>query len=138
MKSFLIHFFGAIIFFVKKRPIVSFFAFVFILNILTMPFRNSSVEQKPIAKILSPAEIAEKEKQDKFIADRHQHLLMLMVAIENSAFDPDALKMGDPKYYNNGVCIPANGKNRFGAYVGFKDYCYLIDKKGKWYMRNDD
>ena len=78
---------------------------------------------------------AEKEKQRKFSEERTTREYLLKSMVRKSAFDPDAMKFGETKYFSNGVCIYANGKNRFGAYVGFKEYCYLINKKGEWYIQ---
>ena len=77
----------------------------------------------------------EKEKQKKFSEERVNREYLLKGMIRKSAFDPDAMKFGETKYFSNGVCVYANGKNRFGAYVGFKEYCYLINKKGEWYIQ---
>ena len=79
---------------------------------------------------LTPAQ----RKQREFESKRVVMGYLLSHGIKNSAFDPDALKIKEPVYYSNGVCVSANGKNRFGAYVGWKEYCYLVDKKGKWVL----
>ena len=76
---------------------------------------------------MTPAERAQKAFED----ERAYRGFVLTTAIKTSAFDEDALKIKSPVYYKNGVCVSANGKNRFGAYVGWQEHCYLI-KNGKW------
>lgn len=80
---------------------------------------------------------ADEEKKKKFDEERTYRAYLLKELVKKSAFDADALKFGETKYYKNGVCIYANGKNRFGAYVGFKEYCYLINAKGEWYIQEN-
>jgi hypothetical protein len=86
---------------------------------------------KQSATPAKPELTEEQKKQKDFNAERTVRAWVLEAAIKKSAFDPDALKINRPVYYTNGVCVSANGKNRFGAYVGFQDYCYLIDN-GVW------
>lgn len=80
---------------------------------------------------MTPAEKEAELKQKAFVAMRTLYGNMLTNQIKASAFDPDALKIKSPEYYKNGVCVQANGKNRFGAYVGFQEYCYLYEND-KW------
>ena len=86
---------------------------------------------KQSATPAKPELTEEQKKQKDFDAERTARAWVLEAAIKKSAFDPDALKINRPVYYKNGVCVSANGKNRFGAYVGFQDYCYLIEN-GVW------
>ena len=76
---------------------------------------------------MTPAERA----QQKFENERAVFGHLLRKQIKESAFDPDALKLDGPKNYKDGVCVKANGKNRFGAYVGWQEHCYIY-KDGKW------
>jgi len=80
---------------------------------------------------LSPAERKKEDDQKAFETERTARGLILYSLVKKSAFDPDALKIKSPEYYKNGVCVSANGKNRFGAYVGWQDYCYTYSN-GKW------
>jgi hypothetical protein len=94
-------------------------------------------ESKPVAKVQKPVAAVveltpEEKKQKEFDAARTARGYVLTQMIRASAFDPDALKINRPEYYSNGVCVSANGKNRFGAYVGFQKYCYIVDAKGEW------
>jgi hypothetical protein len=73
--------------------------------------------------VVSPEDQARKS----FEAERTARGWYLTTLIRKSAFDEDALKTKSPKYYKNGVCVEANGKNRFGAYVGWQEYCYLYE-----------
>jgi hypothetical protein len=73
----------------------------------------------------------EERKQEEFVKARTFYGSMLAGMIKSTAFDPDALKLKSPEYYKNGVCIQANGKNRFGAYVGWQEHCYLLEGD-KW------
>jgi hypothetical protein len=85
--------------------------------------------EAPVATVeLTP----EEKKQKAFESERTVRGYILTKAIKESAFDSDALKIERPKYYSNGVCVRANGKNRFGAYVGWQEYCYLVNDKGVW------
>ena len=80
---------------------------------------------------MSPAERDAEVKQKTFLAMRTLYGSILTTEIKKSAFDPGALQMKSPEYYKNGVCVQANGKNRFGAYVGFQEHCYLYEND-KW------
>ena len=85
------------------------------------------------AKVQPKPELTAEEKKQKAFEDtRSTYGYVLTALIKKSAFDPDALKINRPEYFKNGVCVSANGKNRFGAYVGFQDYCYLVDDTGNW------
>jgi hypothetical protein len=55
----------------------------------------------------------------------------LRVLVTSFARDPKSLEFdyNSWKYYSNGVCVRANGKNAFGGYTGFKEYCLLKDAK---------
>jgi hypothetical protein len=79
----------------------------------------------------APTLTPEQSKQKAFESSRSLYGYLLTQQIKKSAFDEDSLKIKTPKYYNNGVCVEANGKNRFGAYVGWKEYCYLVEN-GTW------
>lgn len=76
-----------------------------------------------------------KDEKEKFEKTRYTYELLLKSSIRTSAYDPDSLIFGNTDYYSNGVCIHVNGKNRFGGYVGFKEYCAMMDKNGKWKIR---
>jgi hypothetical protein len=80
---------------------------------------------------LTPAERKKEDDQKSFETERTARGLVLYSLVKKSAFDPDALKLKGPNYYKDGVCVSANGKNRFGAYVGWQDYCYTY-KNSKW------
>jgi hypothetical protein len=85
------------------------------------------------AKVQPKPELTAEEKKKKEFEDtRSTYGYVLTALIKKSAFDPDALKINRPEYFKNGVCVSANGKNRFGAYVGFQEYCYLVDDTGNW------
>ena len=73
----------------------------------------------------------EERKQEEFVKARTFYGSMLAGLIKSTAFDPDALKLKSPEYYKDGVCVQANGKNRFGAYVGWQEHCYVL-KGDKW------
>ncbi len=93
-------------------------------------------EPKPKAAVAAPvAQVEltpEQKKQKDFEAARSTYGYLLTQLIKKSAYDPDALKIKSPDYYKNGVCVQANGKNRFGGYVGWQEYCYLVNAKGVW------
>ena len=84
---------------------------------------------------MTPAERDREAKQKAFEAERTVRGYLLTQQIKAAAFDPDALKIKSPEYFKNGVCVSANGKNRFGAYVGWKEYCYLVNDKGVWTLQ---
>jgi hypothetical protein len=81
---------------------------------------------------LTPSQRAAEDRKRMIEKDRVVYGQLLTRSIKENAFDPKALQLRSPRYYNNGVCVEANGKNRFGAYVGWQKHCYLIDNKGKW------
>jgi hypothetical protein len=92
-------------------------------------------ETKPKAAAAPVAQVEltpEQKKQKDFEAARSTYGYLLTQLIKKSAFDEDALKIKSPEYFKNGVCVKANGKNRFGAYVGWQEYCYLVNDKGTW------
>jgi hypothetical protein len=93
---------------------------------------KDSIQSNVYRSVCKDAVVVEDKKKKDFESERYVRGMMLVSAIKKSAFDPDAIKMSSPKYFSNGVCVEANGKNRFGAYVGAKDYCWLVDKKGVW------
>lgn len=74
----------------------------------------------------------EEQKAQKFQNDLIIRGRILEEAIRKTALDEDSLKFRDPLYYKNGVCIQVNGKNRFGAYVGWQEHCTLVNNKGIW------
>ena len=74
----------------------------------------------------------EEQKAQKFQNDLIVRGQLLEEAIRKTALDEDSLKFRDPVYYKNGVCIQANGKNRFGGYVGWQEHCALVNNKGIW------
>ena len=90
------------------------------------------------AAVVAPAPVAqveptpEQKKQKAFEASRTTYGYLLTQLIKKSAFDEDALKIKSPEYFKNGVCVKANGKNRFGAYVGWQEHCYLVNDKDVW------
>ena len=97
----------------------------------------SGKKEEPKTKVVAPVVAAveltpEQKKEKEFDAARTARGYVLTQLIKASAFDPDALKINRPEYYSDGVCVSANGKNRFGAYVGFQKYCYIVDAKGEW------
>jgi hypothetical protein len=81
----------------------------------------------PKQEVSTPALTPEQQKKKAFESSRALYGYLLTQQIKKSAFDEDALKIKSPQYYSNGVCVEANGKNRFGAYVGWKEYCYLVE-----------
>jgi ABC-type xylose transport system permease subunit len=80
---------------------------------------------------LTPEQRDAELKQKAFESERTLRGYILTKSVKESAFDPDALKIKSPEYYKDGVCVSANGKNRFGAYVGWTQYCYIY-KNGVW------
>jgi hypothetical protein len=80
---------------------------------------------------LTPEQRDAELKQKAFESERTLRGYILTQSVKESAFDPDALKIKRPEYYKDGVCVSANGKNRFGAYVGWTQYCYTY-KNGVW------
>jgi hypothetical protein len=108
---------------------------------LTFYIKNSedSVAKREAEIVAIKAEKAAKEAAmtpeeraaRDFDAERTARAYILQASIKQSAFDPDALKIKRPEYYKDGVCVSANGKNRFGAYVGWTQYCYTY-KNGVW------
>jgi hypothetical protein len=101
-------------------------------SLISTPAKSSSTpsvtaQPAPVAE-LTP----EEKKQKEFKDARALRGAVLYSMIKKSAFDEDALKIKAPVNYTNGVCVEANGKNRFGAYVGWQEYCYLVDAKGEW------
>ena len=88
-------------------------------------------KEKARLDAMTPAEREAEIKQKDFEAARTVYGILLVKTIKESAYDPDALKIDGPKYYKNGVCVKANGKNRFGGYVGWQEHCFLNDT-GKW------
>jgi len=107
-----------------------------VLVLVTVAVIACSGKEETKAKVTTPVaaiELTPEEKQQKeFESARTARGYLLTKLIKASAFDPDALKINRPVYYKDGVCVSANGKNRFGAYVGFQEYCYLVDAKGEW------
>ena len=93
---------------------------------------QEKAEQVAKEKARIDAMTPEERKQEEFNKERTVRGFLLTEQIKASAFDPGALQLKSPKYFKNGVCVEANGKNRFGAYVGWKEYCYLVDDKGVW------
>jgi hypothetical protein len=98
---------------------------------------KAKVERKALEEKAKVARIAamtpEERKQYEFENTRAKFGFILMKQLSDSAFDPDALKLDGPTYYSNGVCVNANGKNRFGGYVGWQKHCYIYNKKtDKW------
>ncbi len=91
----------------------------------------AKVNQSSTPAKVKPELTEEQKKQKDFDAERTARGYVLEAAIRKSAFDPDALKIKGPQYYKNGVCVQANGKNRFGGYVGWQEYCYIIEN-GVW------
>jgi hypothetical protein len=77
----------------------------------------------------------EERKKAAFDAERTLRGYLLTQQIKEASFDPGALQLKSPEYFKNGVCVKANGKNRFGAYVGWKEYCYLVDDNGVWKLQ---
>lgn len=94
--------------------------------------KDGSIKYTVYRTVCKDQVAVEDKKQKDFASTRAAYGYLLTAAIKKSAFDPDALKIESPQYYKNGVCVSANGKNRFGAYTGFKEYCYLVDNKGQW------
>lgn len=78
---------------------------------------------------------AQAAKEYEFTKEREARGILLTMQIKAAAFDPNALMIRDPVYYSNGVCVTANGKNKFGGYVGWKEYCYIVNKKGVWTLQ---
>ena len=93
---------------------------------------QAAVAEKARVDALTPEQREAELKAKAFDSQRTMYGYVLTKSIKASAFDPDALKINRPVYYKDGVCVSANGKNRFGAYVGFQEYCYLVDAKGEW------
>jgi hypothetical protein len=80
---------------------------------------------------LTPEQRDAELKQKAFESERSLRGYILTKSVKDSAYDPGALKIKSPTYHTDGVCVSANGKNRFGAYVGWTDYCYIY-KNGVW------
>ena len=98
-------------------------------KVVTSKEDKKSEATKPVE---TQVEITPEQKaQKEFESARRTYGYLLTQLIKKSSFDEDALKLKRPEYYKNGVCVQANGKNRFGAYVGWQEYCYLY-KDGKW------
>jgi hypothetical protein len=86
-----------------------------------------------VAPVVAAVELTPEQKKAKeFDSARTTYGYLLTQMIKKSAYDEDALKLKRPEYFKNGVCVQANGKNRFGAYVGWQEHCYLVDAKGQW------
>ena len=133
-----------------KALVVSLIAAAISFTLLAMNSEDT-VAKREAAKIEETAKVAAKEKarldamtpeerdrevkQKAFEAERTVRGYLLTQQIKAAAFDPDALKIKSPEYFKNGVCVSANGKNRFGAYVGWKEYCYLVNDKGEWTLQ---
>jgi hypothetical protein len=79
------------------------------------------------AKAKEASEAIKKEAQAK--KDNASNMnWALKQAIKQTAKDPDSLQFRNERLFSNGSCIEANGKNSFGGYVGYKEYCYLTIK----------
>ena len=92
---------------------------------------EAAAAEKARLDAMTPEERDKELKQKAFESTRSLYAYMLPQMIKKASFDPDAVKIERPKYYSNGVCVSANGKNRFGAYVGYQDYCYIY-KNEQW------
>lgn len=133
--------------FVEKNPsapIASFWISAVISMLLLMFNHTDPVaeakEKKAMKEAAEAARIEamspEEKKQHEFENTRTKYGFILTAQLTKAAFDPDALKLDGPNYYSNGVCVSANGKNRFGAYVGWQEHCYIYNKKAdKWQYR---
>ena len=99
--------------------------------------RHEEYQQAEAARVaaLTPEQRAKEAKQKEFEDTRRYYGQLLTKQLKATAFDSDALKINSPVELENGVCVSANGKNRFGAYVGWKDYCYLVNNKGVWTLK---
>lgn len=126
-----------------KAVVLSLIAVVFSITLLAMNSEDpvavreaakveAAAKEKARLDAMSPEEREREVKQKAFESQRTLYGAILTKQIKESAFDPDALKIKSPEYYKDGVCVSANGKNRFGAYVGWKEYCYIVDAKGNW------
>jgi hypothetical protein len=96
---------------------------------------EATAKEKARLDAMTPEERDREVKQKAFESERTIRGYLLTQQIKAAAFDPDALKIKSPEYFKNGVCVSANGKNRFGAYVGWKEYCYLVNDKGVWTLQ---
>jgi hypothetical protein len=76
--------------------------------------------------IFSPSKPKEPVKVDP----QDREVAMLMTMIETTARDPSSIKFGKETRFKNAVCIQANGKNGFGGYTGFKEYCSVTQENG--------
>lgn len=92
---------------------------------------TTAAAEKARLDALTPEQRNAELKQKAFESERSLRGYILTKSVKDSAYDPDALKIKSPTYHTDGVCVSANGKNRFGAYVGWTDYCYIY-KNGVW------
>lgn len=76
--------------------------------------------------IFSPSEPKEPKKVDP----QDREIAMLMTLIETTARDRSSIQFGKETRFKNAVCIQANGKNGFGGYTGFKEYCSVTQENG--------
>ena len=94
----------------------------------------SSMSSEDRAKFLKKEKMQKEleEWNKKFKENQYIYGRKLKKLITESANDPDSLVFKEPTYNRTGVCIKVNGKNLFGAYVGFKEYCYTATASGEW------
>ncbi len=69
-------------------------------------------------------------KEPKKVDPQDREIVMLMTMIETTARDPSSIQFGKETRFKNAVCIQANGKNGFGGYTGFKEYCSVTQENG--------
>lgn len=95
----------------------------------TAPVTAPAPRQAPPVRTVRPAE---PPQPDYYIPRAEQY-------VRDSLFDPDAGQFRDVSYgtmqTNDGtlhvVCGEVNGKNRYGAYVGYTTFVYQEDSTGR-------
>lgn len=92
---------------------------------------EKAAQEKARLEAMTPEERDAESKRKAFESTRSLYGHILVKTLKETAFDSDALKIDGPTNYKNGVCVKANGKNRFGAYVGWQEHCYLLEGD-KW------
>jgi hypothetical protein len=71
-----------------------------------------------------------KPKEEKKVDPQDAQVLILWNMIEATARDKSSLQFGKETRYKDSVCLEVNGKNAFGGYTGFKDYCLVTQQDG--------
>jgi len=133
---------GAIFFFqgfnfkgkvIKSKSIAIILGVMFLVTVNKFKEENNPTPP-PTPKVeKTPEQIAEEEKETKL----RGQIYLLKEVLKKSAKDPDSMKFRNEGVTPDGkACVEANGKNGFGGYAGFSQYC-VFTKNGKTVISKD-